>query len=57
MKYNVTIQEILERTVEVEADSKQEAESIVREKYRHSDIVLDAGDHVETRIETNIRRL
>ena len=48
MKYKVTIRETLERTVEVEANSVQEAESSVRQDYHNSIIVLDDGDYVDT---------
>lgn len=52
MKYKVTIRETLERTVEVEANSAQEAELSVRQDYHNSTIVLDDGDFVDTCFET-----
>lgn len=48
MKYKVTIRETLERTVEVEANSAQDAELSVRQDYHNSIIVLDDGDYVDT---------
>lgn len=57
MKYIVTIQEVLERTEEVNANSPQEAESIIRERYRNCDIVLDSGDYVRTKIEVHENEL
>lgn len=48
MKYKVTIRETLERTVEVEANSAQEAELSVRQNYHNSIIVLNDGDYVDT---------
>lgn len=48
MKYKVTIRETLERTVEVEANSAQEAELSVRQDYHNSTIVLNDGDYVDT---------
>lgn len=48
MKYKVIIRETLERTVEVEANSAQEAELSVRKDYHNSIIVLDDGDYVDT---------
>lgn len=48
MKYKVTIRETLERTVEVEANSAQEAELSVRQDYHKSVIVLDDGDFIDT---------
>ena len=51
MKYKVRIQETLERMVEVEATSPQEAELAVRQMYHNCVIVLDDSDYVETKIE------
>ena len=48
LKYKVTILETLERTVEVEANSAQEAELSVRQNYHNSIIVLNDGDYVDT---------
>jgi hypothetical protein len=44
MKYSVTIEETLSRTVEIEADSKQDAINKVKKQYKNEDIVLDADD-------------
>ena len=46
MKYQVEIEEVLRRVVEIEADSADEAENKVLELYRNSKIVLDAGDFI-----------
>lgn len=43
-KYEVTVQETLERKVAVEAESKEAAEAMVRRSYGNSDLVLDASD-------------
>ena len=48
MRYNVTIQETLARTVQVEADTLIDAESAIRRLYRNCDIVLDDGDYLYT---------
>jgi hypothetical protein len=48
MKFAVTMQEVLERVIEVDAPSREEAEEKVWEMYRNEDIVLDAEDHVST---------
>lgn len=48
MKQKVKIVETLERVVEVEAESFDEAEEIVREQYRNSDIVLTSDDYIGT---------
>jgi len=44
VKYEINVEELLSRIVEVEADSEDEAEEKVREMYRNEDIVLDASD-------------
>ena len=44
MKYEVEITETLQRTVEVEAASTEDAERQIRAAYRAGDIVLDAED-------------
>ena len=46
MKYKVEIEEILRRTVEVEAASQDDAERQVRQLYRDCQIVLDADDFI-----------
>jgi len=43
-KYKVIVEETLERTVEVEAESPDEAEAIVQKMYDNSEIVLSADD-------------
>lgn len=48
MKYNVTIQETLARTVLVEAGSLLDAESTARKLYRNGNIVLCADDYIDT---------
>ena len=50
MRYNVTIQETLARTVQVEAGTQREAELAVGRLYRDSEIVLYCDDYVVTRI-------
>ncbi len=46
MKYKVEIEEILRRTKEVEAASKDEAETKVHQLYRDCEIVLTADDFI-----------
>ena len=46
MKYKVEIEEILRRTIEVEAASKDEAEDKVQQLYRDCEIVLTADDFI-----------
>lgn len=40
--YQVTITETLQKTVEVEANSKEEAEELVERKWNDSEYILDA---------------
>ncbi|MDD2191461.1 MAG: DpnD/PcfM family protein [Bacteroidales bacterium] len=42
--YRIEITETLQRVVEVEADSSEEALSIVENQYKNEDIVLDEND-------------
>lgn len=42
--FEVTITEILERKVIVEADSPEQAEEIVSDRWYESDYILDADD-------------
>lgn len=44
--YQVTITETLQKTVEVEANSRQEAERLVEEKWNDSEYILDADSFV-----------
>lgn len=50
MKYNVTINETLARTLQVEADSPKDAETAISRLYYNSGIVLSADDYVSTEI-------
>ena len=50
MKFKVEITETLQRVVEVEAASAEDAERQVRAAYRAGDIVLDAEDCTEVEI-------
>lgn len=43
-KFNIEIQEVLKRTVEIEAESLCEATAIAEEMYNNEEIVLDADD-------------
>jgi len=49
--FKIEIQEFLSRIIEVEAETKDEAISKVRELYRNEEIVLDSDDYVTTEIE------
>ena len=50
MKYEVEITETLQRTVEVEAASAEDAERQIRAAYFAGDIVLDAEDCMDVEI-------
>ena len=45
--YNVTIREILEKTVQVKAETYQEATDMVMQDYYSENIVLTANDHTD----------
>lgn len=53
MKYKIKVIEILEKTFEIEADSKEEALSIVESNYALAieEYVLDAENHTSTSFE------
>lgn len=50
MKFTIEITETLQRIIEIEAESKEEAYDICKIKYRNEEIVLDAGDYIDTKI-------
>lgn len=43
-KFNIEIEEVLQRAVEVEAENKENAIRLAEEKYRNEEIVLDSED-------------
>lgn len=51
MKFQIQITEMLQRLVEVDAESTEEAETIVRKQYRSELIVLDSSDFVRADFE------
>ena len=50
MRFAIQITETLQRVIEVEASSAEDAEMIVRRRYYSGEPILDASDHVETEI-------
>ena len=44
MKYNVTITEILETTIEIEAENGLNAIDIAKDKYNKEEVILTADD-------------
>ena len=46
-KYLVEITETLQRQIEVEADSREEAEKVANMMYRNADVVLNDEDFVD----------
>ena len=52
MKWNVEITETLQTSVEIEAESAEDAEEQARELYRRGCIVLDASDLVGVAFDT-----
>lgn len=51
MKYKVEYTEVLQRTIEIEADSEAEALSIAEEKYYNEEVVLDYSDFIDCKID------
>ena len=49
-QFEIEIEEILQRVINVDADSEEEAIRIVKEKYRNEEIVLDELDFKEVNI-------
>lgn len=43
-QFEIEIEEILQRIIKVEADSKEEAIRIAKEKYKNEEIILDEND-------------
>ena len=43
-EFKVTITETLKKSVTVEADSREEAEQLVSDRWHNSDYILDADD-------------
>lgn len=50
MKYLVTIEETLSKTVLIEASSEEEAVDIVEDKYRKAEIILDCENFCDKEI-------
>lgn len=51
MKFKIEITETLQRTIEVEASSQEQALKHIREQYASGEIVLDSNDYVDTRFD------
>lgn len=51
-KYYITITETLERTIDIVAESEEEALNIAEEEYKNGEHVLDYEDHVNTDFST-----
>ena len=51
MKYYVSVTEVLNRTVSVDANSEEEALRKVGTAYQRCDIVLDSDDYLEDSVE------
>lgn len=50
MRFNVTIQEFLEKTIQIEASTQKEAVVATQQLYSSNSIVLSADDYVKTKI-------
>ena len=51
MKYNVIVTEILEKTIEIEAENKANAINIARDKYNKEEVILTADDLADTQFD------
>ena len=51
MKYDVAIEELLTRVIEVEANSLEEAFMVASELYYNEEVVLDFNDFADVNIE------
>lgn len=51
MKYDVAIEELSTRVIEVEADSFADAYEIASEMYYNEEVVLDSSDFADVNIE------
>ena len=51
MKYNVTITEILEKTIKIEAENETNAIDIARDKYNKEKVILTADDFADTQFD------
>ncbi|MDD2577658.1 MAG: DpnD/PcfM family protein [Bacteroidales bacterium] len=49
-KYKVEITETLQRVIEIEAESSDEAYKIAKDRYEDFDIVLDYDDFIDYKI-------
>ena len=47
-KYKFKITEILQKQIEIEANSYDEAYQKVKSQYKNEDIILDASDYIDT---------
>ena len=52
--FEIEITETMQRIIEVEATSVEQAISIVRQKYNNEEIVLNSCDYVSTQIHNQI---
>lgn len=50
MKFNIEIEEIFQRVVQVEANSIEEAIDIVEKKWDDGEIILDSEDFMERNV-------
>jgi hypothetical protein len=55
--FKIEISETLSRVIEIEADTVDDAISIVNEKYKSEEIILDESDYIEYEIRENIEEI
>ena len=49
-KYQIEITEILQRIVEIDANSLDDAIIEINKKYKNQEIILDSSDYIQTNI-------
>ena len=55
-QYDVEITETLQITISVEANSREEALTKVKEKMRNEEVVLDSNDYIDTEYIVTVRK-
>ncbi len=48
--FKIEIQELLSRSIDIEAENEKDALTRINEKYKNEEIVLDSFDYYETQI-------
>lgn len=49
-KFEIEIKELLARTIEIKANTEDEALQKIKEMYQKEEIILDSSDYIDTEI-------